>query len=93
MVGKPFDLDEIVQAVRRAVARMWTASMTDDERERAALWRIKRMGLTVERPNPGEWRVIGRQGATLLHTTDLETFVLFSETFGGGQLPPITKST
>lgn len=66
--------------------------MIDDEREAHALWRIRRLGLTVQRPNPGEWRVLGRHGGTLLHTTDLATLVLFSETFGGGQLPPVTKS-
>lgn len=66
--------------------------MTDDEQERQALWRIRRLGLTIERPNPGEWRVLGLRGGTLLHTTELATLVLFSETFNGGRLPPVMPS-
>lgn len=57
---------------------------------RLAFWRITDLGLTIEQTNPGEWRVIGKHGATLLHTTDMATLVLFSETFGGGQLPSAT---
>lgn len=66
--------------------------MTDDEQEALAIWRIKALGLRIEQPRPGEWRVLGKRGGTLLHTTDLATLVLFSETFGGGRLPPITPS-
>lgn len=65
--------------------------MTDEEREAQATLRIQRLGLSV-RKEGDEWIVTNADGFVLLRTEYLDILVLFSETFGGSQLPSATPS-
>ena len=65
--------------------------MTNDEQQAQATARIQRLGLSV-RKEGDEWIVANADDFVLLRTEQLATLVLFSETFGGSQLPSATPS-